>query len=89
MIDKKYELLQVKNDVLFHDLINEHEMDTIEWIVMQILECNYEDIHGKVEVKNIRLTRINRKERSKYVDLIVSYKNEKIILELNNNFNSI
>jgi len=89
MIEKKYELLQVKNDVLFHDLINEHEMDTIEWIVMQILECNYEDIHGKVEVKNIRLTRINRKERSKYVDLIVSYKNEKIILELNNNFNSI
>ena len=46
---------------------------------MQIKD-NYEDIHGKVEVKNIRLTRINRKERSKYVDLIVSYKNEKIIL---------
>jgi len=89
MITEKTELLQVKSDRLFHDLINENEMDTIEWIVMQILECPYEEIHGNVSVNNIRLTRVNKHERNKYVDLIVTYKNEKCIIELNNNFNSI
>ena len=64
-------------------------MDTIEWIVMNLLDCKYEDIHGNVIVKNIRLTRVSQNERDKYVDLIVNYKNEKIILELNNNFNGI
>ena len=28
------EILQVKSDRLFHDLINENEMDTIEWLVI-------------------------------------------------------
>lgn len=86
---KEGELLQIKSDTLFHDLINENEMDTIEWIVMQILECSYEEITGNVVVNNIRLPRVNKKERNKYVDLTVSYKNEKIIIELNNNFDGI
>ena len=64
-------------------------MDTIEWIVMKFLECDYVAVHEKVAVNNIRLTRINKQERNKYVDLILTYKNEKIIIELNNNFNSI
>ena len=64
-------------------------MDTIEWLVMQLLECSYEDIHGKVSVGNIRLTRTFKKEKTKYLDLIVLYKNEKIIIELNNNFDGI
>ena len=80
------ELLQVKYDELFHDLINENEMNTIEWIAMQILNCSYEDIHGKVEVRNIRKQRVLKNERNKFVDLIVNFKNETIILELNNNF---
>ena len=83
---KTKELLQVKYDELFHDLINENEMNTLEWITMQILECKYEDIHGKVEVKNIRKPRISKNEKTKYVDLIVNLKDETIILELNNNF---
>jgi len=64
-------------------------MDTIEWIVMHILNCRYEDIKGKVKVLNIRLERVNKKERNKYVDLIIEYQNEKIILELNNHFHGI
>jgi len=64
-------------------------MDTIEWIVMHILNCRYEDIKGKVKVLNIRLERVNKKERSKYVDLIIEYQNEKIILKLNNHFHGI
>ena len=80
------EILQVRSDTLFHDLFNENEIETLEWIVMQILGCNHEDIKGKVKVKNIRVPRTNKKERNNYLDLIVEYKNEKIILELNNNF---
>ena len=89
MIKEKDELLQVRSDILFHDLFNKEDMDTIEWLVMQLLECSYEDIHGKVSVGNIRLTRTFRKEKTKYLDLIVLYKNEKIIIELNNNFDGI
>ena len=89
MIKEKDELLQVRSDILFHDLFNKEDMDTIEWLVMQLLECSYEDIHGKVSVGNIRLTRTFKKEKTKYLDLIVLYKNEKIIIELNNNFDGI
>ena len=31
---KDDEVLEVKSDRLFHDLFNEHEMNTIEWAVM-------------------------------------------------------
>ena len=40
------EILEVKSDRLFHDMFNEHEMDTIEWMVSQILDCDINDIHG-------------------------------------------
>lgn len=83
---KEGEVLQVKSDTLMHDLLNSSDMNAIEWVVMQILECSYEDIHGKVSVGNVRLTRTNKKEKNKYLDLIVEYKDEKIILELNNNY---
>jgi len=83
---KEGEVLQVKSDTLMHDLLNSSDMNAIEWVVMQILECSYEEIHGKVSVGNIRLTRTNKKEKNKYLDLIVEYKDEKIILELNNNY---
>ena len=83
---KSNEILEVKSDILFHDLFNENDMDTIEWSVMQILKADYEDIHGKVTVKNVRLTNTYQKERGKNVDLIVDYKGEKIIVEMNNNY---
>lgn len=86
---KENEVLQVRSDTLMHDLINEKEMDTIEWLVMQILDCSYEDIHGNVIVNNIRLPRTNRKERNKYVDLVVTYNQEKVIVELNQHFDGV
>ena len=79
------EILEIKSDRLFHDLWNEHEMDTIEWTVMQILNCNYEDIHGKVKVGNIRLTNLSKDDKQKYVDLVVYYKETITVIELNNN----
>ena len=79
------ELLEIKSDRLFHDLWNEHEMDTIEWTVMQILGCNYEDIHGKVKVGNIRLTNLSKDDKQKYVDLVVYFKDTITVIELNNN----
>ncbi|MBQ8472073.1 MAG: hypothetical protein IJ501_01065 [Bacilli bacterium] len=87
--NKEGKLLQVRSDILFHDLFNEHDITTLEWVVSKILGCNYEDIKGRVKVHNIRLTRVNKKERNKYVDLIVEYKSEKIIIELNNNFSGV
>lgn len=83
---EKPEIIPIKNDIIFHDVINADDMDTIEWIVMQILGCNYEEIHGKVTVQNIRLTRNRKRERSKYVDLKLEYNSEIIIIELNCNY---
>ena len=86
---EKNKIIQVKYDILFHDLFNEEDISTLEWTASQILECEPGELKGKVSVKNVRLTRTNPKERSKYVDLIVEYKKEKIILELNNNYSGI
>ena len=80
------ELLEVKSDRLFHDLFNEHEMNTIEWSVMQILGKTYEEIHGNVMVSNIRLTNMSKDDKEKFVDLIVNIDNKKIIIELNNHY---
>ena len=82
-------ILEVRSDILFHDLFNDKDITTLEWVVSKILDCDYEDIKGKVKVLNIRLTRVNKTEKNKYVDLIVEYKNENIIIELNNNFKGI
>ena len=82
---KDDEILEVKSDRLFHDLWNENEMDTIEWTAMQILNCNYEDIHGKVKVGNTRLTNASLNEKQKFVDLIVYYEDTITVIELNNN----
>ena len=80
------EVLEVKSDRLFHDLFNEHEMNTIEWTVMMILNKTYEEIHGNVMVGNIRLTNMSKDDKQKFVDLIVNLKDKKIIIELNNNY---
>ena len=86
MENKKNEILQVRSDILFHDLFNENDMSLLEWTSSQILECDVSKVKGKVRVINIRLPRTNEKERSKYVDLDVVYENQKIIIELNNNY---
>ena len=80
------ELLQVRNDIVFHDVFNEEEMSTLEWTVMQILGCTYDDVHGNVKVENIRLSRLTPTERVKYVDLKLELGNVTTIIELNNNY---
>lgn len=61
-------------------------MSTLEWTVMQILGCSYEEVHGNVKVENIRLSRLTPNERVKYVDLKLEYNNVTTIIELNNNY---
>ena len=85
IILKRDELLEIRGDRIFHDLFNENEMDTIEWIVMKILDCRYEDIHGNVSVGNIRSTNMMKDDKEKYLDLVVNYHNQIIDIELNNN----
>jgi len=84
--EKEDKLLLIKNDQVFKDMFNENQMDTLEWIVMKILNAKYEDIHGKVIVKNKELTSTYQKERKKTVDLLVDYNGNDILIELNNNF---
>ena len=86
IISENFKVLPVRKDDMFNDLFGEDNMNTIEWVVMQILNCKYEDIHGKVIVRNTKLSRMNKKERRKIVDLLVNYNNCDINIELNNNF---
>ena len=72
-------IIQVKYDILFHNLFNEEDISTLEWAASQILECESSELKRHVSVKNVRLTKTNPKEISKYVDLIIEYKNKKII----------
>ena len=83
---KENEILEVKSDRLFHDLFNGHEMKTIEWTVMMILNKSYEEIHGRVPVCDSRLTNMSKNDKQKFVDLAVELPDKKIIIELNNNF---
>ena len=52
-INSETEILQIRNDTIFHDVFNGEDMNTLEWIVMHILGCSYEEVHGKVTVGNI------------------------------------
>ena len=88
IILKPNELLEIRGDRIFHDMFNEYEMDTIEWLVMQILNCKYEDIHGKVKVGGAESPGLSKDDKRKRLDLVVYYKNKIINIELNNNAGS-
>ena len=62
------DILQVKSDILFHDLINQDNMSIIEFIVMNILNLSYDEVHNKCMVVDSRITRAFKKDRIKYVD---------------------
>lgn len=76
----------MKSDKLFADLFNKNEMLTLEFVASQILECDPQEIHGKVTIENRELIRVDAKEKRKYVDLKIQYKAETIIVEMNNNY---
>ena len=82
---KENQILEIKGDRIFKDMFNEYEMDTIEWLVMKILNCKYEDIHGKVVVGGLESPNLSKDDKSKRLDLVVYYKNKIIDIELNNN----
>ena len=82
---KEDELLEIKGDRIFKDLFNEYEMNTIEWLVMKILNCKYEDIHNKVKVGGTESPSLSKDDKRKRLDLVVYYKNKIINIELNNN----
>ena len=79
-------LLQVKSDIVFHDLINKDNKNIIEWIVMKILNLDYKDVHNKCKLIDSRITRISNNDKVKHVDIIIEYEDYEIILELNRNF---
>ena len=85
IILKPNELLEIRGDRIFHDMFNEYEMDTIEWLVMKILNCKYEDIHGRVKVGGTESPNLSKDDKGKRLDLVVYYNNKVIDIELNNN----
>ena len=79
-------ILPVKLDDMAHDLINADNMDIIEWIVMTIYDKTYDEVHGMCSMQNIRLTRTNPTDKNKYVDFLIKFKDNYLLLELNNHF---
>ena len=82
---KENEILEIRDNRIFKDMFNEREMDTIEWLVMKILNCKYEDIHGKVKVEGTEALNLSKDDKAKVLDLVVCYKDMVIDIELNNN----
>ena len=82
---KENEILAINADRIFKDMFNEYEMDTIEWLVMKILDCKYEDIHGKVKVGGTESPGLAKDDKGKRLDLVVYYKNQVFDIELNCN----
>ena len=85
IILKPNEILEIRGDRIFKDMFNEYEMDTIEWLVMKILDCKYEDIHGNVKVGGTESPALSKDDKAKRLDLVVYYKNKILNIELNNN----
>ena len=83
------EILQIRNDLIFKDLFNEKYMDTVEWAVSKILDCDIDKIKGKVRFQNFKLTKRHITETDKTVDLLVEYNKESILIELNNNYDGV
>ena len=84
--NKVPEILPVKLDDMAHDLINVENIDIIEWIVMTIYDKTYDEVHGMCSMQNIRLTRTNPTDKNKYVDFLIKFEDNYLLLELNNHF---
>ncbi len=65
---KEIKLLQIRTD-----LINQDNISIVEWIVMCILNLDYNKVQGKYKVLDSIITRLTKKDRVKYVDLIIKY----------------
>ena len=63
-------LIPIKSDNMFHDLVNKDNINIIEYIVMCILNLDYEDVHNKCNLIDTRTTRISKNDKIKHVDTI-------------------
>lgn len=52
------DILQIRSDNLFHDLVNKENMDFVEFTVMQILDYNYEKINNKCLIFKNKLDKL-------------------------------
>ena len=55
-------------------------------IFKHLLNLSYKEVYNNCLVTNSRLSRINANDRTKYADLIIMFKEYKIIIKLNQNF---
>ena len=88
--DFNTEIPQVRGDRFFWYLFNEAYIPIIEWIISKLLKLPIEEVRkNKVEVVNARLPLLHKKDKGKYTDLLIKYKKDKYLFELNNRFNGI
>ena len=84
------EIPQVRGDRFFWYLFNEAYIPIIEWIISKVLKEPIEEVRkNKVEVVNARLPLLHKKDKGKYTDLLLRYKGDRYLFELNNKFNGI
>ena len=79
------DLLKVKDNRTFHALINAHDKSATLWFMSQILERPMEDIKSIIKIENNELKPLNRFDRGKTVDFMVSVGDDLVIVEMNNN----
>ncbi len=84
--DFKHEIIQVKDDVFFHDLFNDKDIEVVEWLVATSLKLDYNKVHNNLVISNIRLTRVRKGERNKYVDMLIFLEDQFVLIELNRNY---
>ena len=80
------DILEVKYDILFHDLFNSRNINLVKFMVSQILKINIRNMKSEIKIKNIRLPNNFVKEKNKYCDFVIEYQNTELIIEVNNNF---
>ena len=88
--DFNTDIPQIRGDRLFWYLFNEAYLPIIEWIISKVLKVPIAEVRkNKVRIPNARLPLLHKKDKGKYTDLLVEYKGDKYLFELNNRFNGI
>ncbi len=79
------DLLKVKDNRTFHALINAQDKSATLWFMSKILERPIEEITSIIKIENNELKPLNRFDKGKTVDFMVSVGDDLVIVEMNNN----
>ena len=78
-------IIKVKDNRTFHILFNTQNKDFILWFMSQILNKKKSEINKIIKIESPELKPLNRYDKGKTLDFIVSVGNDIIVVEMNNN----